>query len=246
MTKSFKVISALLSYPSEELIMATPELLDVLANEGLLTEPRMKSVRRFVDDLHAHDIFDAQERYVLLFDRTRSLSLHLFEHVHGEGRDRGQAMVDLMQMYGEAGLEIDAKELPDYLPMFLEFLSLQQIDAARELLGEPLHIISGLKERLKKRKSPYTALLAALECIAKSTARAEDVKAFLSTPEDDPEDLAALDAVWEEEMITFGSGANGDAEDDEGCPQANQMLEQMMREPTKAASTDASNAQVRT
>jgi nitrate reductase delta subunit len=246
MTKSFKVISALLSYPSEELVAAAPELLDVLANEELLTEPRMKSVRRFVGDLLTHDVFDAQERYVLLFDRTRSLSLHLFEHVHGEGRDRGQAMVDLMQMYREADLEIDAKELPDYLPMFLEFLSLQQIDAARELLGEPLHIISGLKERLKKRKSPYAALFAALECIAKSTARAEDVKAFLSTPEDDPEDLAALDAVWEEEMITFGPGANSDADGKESCPQANQMLDQMMREPTKAAPTDASKAQVRT
>jgi len=246
MIGSFKVISALLSYPSAELKDAAPELFEVLAKEGMLTPPRLRAVSGFVDDLLAHDVLDAQERYVLLFDRTRSLSLHLFEHVHGEGRDRGQAMVDLMQMYGESGLEIDAKELPDYLPMFLEYLSLQGVEEARELLGEPLHIISGLKERLKKRKSPYKALFAALECIAKSTARAEDVKAFLSTPEDDPEDLAALDAVWEEEMVTFGPGANGDADGEESCPQANQMLDQMMREPLKAAPTDASKAQVRT
>jgi len=243
MTKSFKVLSALLSYPTEELKEAAPELLAVLASEGLLTLPRLKAVRGFVDDLLAHDVLDAQERYVLLFDRTRSLSLHLFEHVHGDGRDRGQAMVDLMQMYGEAGLEIDAKELPDYLPMFLEYLSLQELEEARELLSEPLHIISGLKERLKKRKSPYKALFAALECIAKSTARAEDVKAFLSTPEDDPEDLSALDAVWEEEAVTFGPGPGADGE--EACPQANQMLEQMMRDPMKAAASDTSKAQVR-
>jgi nitrate reductase molybdenum cofactor assembly chaperone NarJ/NarW len=243
MTKSFKVLSAFLSYPSEELKEAAPELLDVLEGEKLLTAPRLKAVRGFVDDLLAHDVLDAQERYVLLFDRTRSLSLHLFEHVHGEGRDRGQAMVDLMQMYGEAGLEIDAKELPDYLPMFLEFLSTQELTAARELLGEPLHIISGLKERLKKRKSPYKAIFAALECIAKTSARAEDVKAFLSTPEDNPEDLEALDAVWEEEVITFGPSASADGDD--ACPQANQMLEQMMRDPMKAASSDTSKAQVR-
>ncbi len=245
MIASFKVISAFLSYPSKELFEAAPELLEVLEGEGLLTEPRLKAARGFVEELLAKDIFDAQERYVLLFDRTRSLSLHLFEHVHGEGRDRGQAMVDLMQMYGEAGLEIDAKELPDYLPMFLEFLSMQEIGEARELLGEPLHIISGLKERLKKRKSAYQSLFAALECIAKSSARAEDVKAFLSTPEDDPEDLEALDAVWNEEVITFGPGANGDPNAEDGCPQATEMLNRMMQEPVKAQ-PKAAHEQVRT
>ena len=231
MIVSFKVLSALLSYPTEELQNAAPELVEALASEGLLTEPRLKAVRGFVDDLLDHDIYDAQERYVLLFDRTRSLSLHLFEHVHGDGRDRGQALVDLMALYGERGLEIDAKELPDYLPMFLEFLALQELGEARELLSEPLHIISGLKERLKKRKSPYKALFAALECIAKSTARAEDVKAFLATPEDDPKDLAALDAIWEEEAVAFGPSNGPSSGTEEGCPQATHMLERMMKEP---------------
>ena len=241
MIKSFKVLSALLSYPTEELQAGAPELLEVLSSEGLLTQPRLKAVRGFVDDLLAQDIYDAQERYVLMFDRTRSLSLHLFEHVHGDGRDRGQAMVDLMALYEERGLQIDAKELPDYLPMFLEFLSLLEIGEARDLLGEPLHIVSGLKERLKQRKSLYKALFAALECIAKSTARPEDVKAFLETPEDDPEDLAALDAVWEEEVITFGPSSGGD----EGCPQADNMLERMMKEP-QAKTNSVSDSQVRT
>ena len=241
MIKSFKVLSAFLSYPTEELQTAAPELVEVLATEGLLTAPRLKAVRGFVDDLLAQDIYQAQERYVLMFDRTRALSLHLFEHVHGEGRDRGQAMVDLMSLYEERGLQIDAKELPDYLPMFLEFLALQEIGEARELLSEPLHIISGLKERLKKRKSHYKALFAALECIAKSTARAEDVKAFLDVPEDDPENLAALDAVWEEEAVTFGP-SNGA---EEGCPQTAQMLERMMSEPGGKAAAGPDD-QVRT
>ncbi len=227
MIRSLKILSAFLSYPTEELQAEAPEFLKILETEAILTRPRLKAVRRFVNDLLAHDIYDAQERYVLMFDRTRSLSLHLFEHVHGDGRDRGQAMVDLMSLYEERGLQINAKELPDHLPMFLEFLALQEIDEARELLKEPLHIISGLKERLKKRKSPYEALFAALECIAKSTPRAEDVKAFLEREEDDPEDLAALDAVWEEEVITFGPLAGAG----ETCPQATQMAERMMAEP---------------
>lgn len=226
MTRSFKAISALLTYPSDELRDAAPDLLAVLEKDGLLTQPRLKAVGKFVEDMTSRDIFDLQERYVLLFDRTRSLSLHLFEHVHGEGRDRGQAMVDLMEMYGNHGLEIDAKELPDYLPLFLEFLSTLEFEEARELLCEPLHIISGLKERLKKRKSPYRALFEALECIAKQPAKPADVKAFLETPEDDPEDLAAIDAIWEEEAVTFGPAAGND----EGCPKAADMLNRIMQD----------------
>src|SRR5207244_13070491 len=96
------------------------------------------------------DLYDLQERYVLLFDRTRSLSLHLFEHVHGESRDRGQAMIDLKNQYENAGLEISATELPDFVPLFLEFLSTRPRADAYELLGQPAHILSAMAERLRK------------------------------------------------------------------------------------------------
>ena len=101
-----------------------------------------------------------QERYVELFDRTRSLSLHLFEHVHGESRDRGQAMIDLKSLYEKNGLFLGAAELPDYVPVFLEFLSTRPLTEARTLLGQTAHILTALAERLEKRRSPYAAVFA--------------------------------------------------------------------------------------
>lgn len=152
-----KIVSLLLSYPTQELKEAMPAIRQALdADAGL--DARMRDrLTRLADDIGRLDIYEAQERYVHLFDRTRSLSLHLFEHVYGESRDRGQAMVDLMEMYEAQGLEIDAKELPDYLPLFLEFVSMLPGAEARELLGQVAHIVSALKERLRKRRPSMPA-----------------------------------------------------------------------------------------
>jgi nitrate reductase beta subunit len=157
------------------------------------------------------DLMEAQERYVHLFDRTRTLSLHLFEHVHGESRDRGQAMVDLMEMYERAGLEIDAKELPDYLPLFLEFLSTRSTEEIHDLLAQTAHILNVLAERLTKRDSAYAGVMVALGTLAGVEPDAALVERLLSTPEDDPDDLAALDKVWEDEIVTFGGNAGENA-----------------------------------
>ena len=110
--KTLKVLSALLSYPTRDLQLASGELKAVLRDEAVLPRRHLADVVAFIDDLAARDILDAEERYVLLFDRTRSLSLHLFEHVHGESRDRGQAMVDLLKVYEDAGYVPTATELP--------------------------------------------------------------------------------------------------------------------------------------
>ena len=126
MTRTFKVLSALLSYPTAQLQdglrRSSTALID---GEALLPAAVRRQLARLTGELANGDLYDLQERYVLLFDRTRSLSLHLFEHVHGESRDRGQAMIDLKSLYENGGLEIDAAELPDFLPLFLEFLSTQ-------------------------------------------------------------------------------------------------------------------------
>ena len=114
MTTTLKVLSALLGYPTEELKAAAPELAAAIDAEALLPAPARDSVVALIDDIAAGDVYDLQERYVLLFDRTRSLSLHLFEHIHGEGRDRGQAMVDLMALYDEHGLSSPS---PSLLPL---------------------------------------------------------------------------------------------------------------------------------
>jgi nitrate reductase delta subunit len=206
MNISLKIISLLLSYPSRKLQEAVPELKAALETDTLAGDREKALLAQLADDIAGLDLYDAQERYVFLFDRTRSLSLHLFEHVHGESRDRGQAMVDLMAMYDSHGFEIDAKELPDYLPLFLEFLSAVPEDQARELLGQTVHIVSALRERLRKRKSIYGNAFRVLEAVARGKADSKILAELLDEPDDDPKDLEALDKIWEEEAVTFGGG----------------------------------------
>lgn len=209
MAKTFKVLSALLSYPTVELQQADGELAAALDADGLITGHVRAALQRLIDDIADGDLYDLQERYTLLFDRTRSLSLHLFEHVHGESRDRGQAMIDLKAMYEQAGLDISASELPDFLPLFLEYLSTLPANEACATLGQPTHILTALAERLRKRKSPYEAVFRALAALAAAKPRPEDVAVLMQEPDPDPLDLAALDAAWEDEPVTFGPGANG-------------------------------------
>lgn len=203
---TFRVLSALLAYPSDDLVAATVEFTAVLDAEGLVPPAERLALDRLVDEIGSGEIYDLQEQYGLLFDRTRSLSLHLFEHVHGESRDRGQAMVDLLALYETAGLYAAHSELPDFLPLFLEFLSTQPLPKAREHLAQTAHILEAIAERLAKRGSSYEAVFRTL--VAFSVARPErsDVEALLQGPDPDPMDLAALDAAWEEEEVRFGPG----------------------------------------
>lgn len=203
--KSFKALSALLNYPSAELVAAMPEIRAVLTGEGLVPRSSLKALEPLLGSFETAELYDLQERYVLLFDRSRSLSLHLFEHVHGESRDRGQALVDLSQLYDKNGFFIVANELPDFLPLFLEFLSTLPFGEATALLGETVHILAVLRQRLEKRESPYAALFAAVEAL--SAVRA-DPKAAAEAAASDvmPDDLAALDREWEEAAVTFGPG----------------------------------------
>jgi nitrate reductase delta subunit len=205
MAKTFKVLSALLNYPTQDLQKAAPALAETLAAEGLLPGKTLQSVNKLIAALENGDLFDIQERYVLLFDRTRSLSLYLFEHIHGESRERGQAMVDLAEHYARAGLEIDAKELPDYLPLFLEFLSTQPAEEARELLGQVTPILAVLKARLRKRESPYAHILSAVETLAAPSQKTAPLPD--ATDDEDPNDLRALDRAWEDAAVTFGAGS---------------------------------------
>ena len=211
MNTFLKVVSLLLSYPTRELQDAIPELLAAIEADDRSGKRERLLVEKLAKDIASLDLYEAQERYVYLFDRTRTLSLHLFEHVHGESRDRGSAMVDLMEMYGKAGFDIDARELPDYLPMFLEFLSLKPADEAAELLGQTTHITSALRERLKKRKSIYANAFGALEILAAGKPDRALLKDLLDQPLDDPDDLEALDRVWEEEVVTFGGNSGENA-----------------------------------
>lgn len=211
MQGALKIISLLLTYPHPDLLAEMPDIRAAIGIASGLGAGEHRLLDALAADLCKSDIYDAQERYVFLFDRTRSLSLHLFEHVHGESRDRGQAMVDLLSMYEADGFSIGAKELPDYLPLFLEYLSTKPDAAAAELLGQTAHILAAIGERLKKRSSVYAHAFDVLCAIASQKPDEKLLDGLLAVAEDDPDDLAALDAIWEEEAIAFGGNAGENA-----------------------------------
>ena len=213
MSRTLKALSALLTYPTTELQEAAPDIGVVLAGDSLMPGAVWRQLSKLTTELATNDLYDLQERYVLLFDRTRSLSLHLFEHVHGESRDRGQAMIDLKSQYERNGLAMSAAELPDFLPLFLEYLSTRPLAESCESLGQPAHIFAALAERLRKRQSPYEAVFRALVALAAAKPKDDEVSALLTLPDPEPTDLAALDAAWEDEPVNFGPGAGDGCKD---------------------------------
>ncbi len=221
--RTLKALSLTLSYPTEELQDAMPEIGAVLSSDPRLPMATRLALQQLTIDLARGDLFDVQESYVMLFDRSRTLSLNLFEHVHGESRDRGGAMVSLIETYRAAGFEPATTELPDHLPVLLEFLSTRPSLEAQETLADAAHIFEALATRLARRTSGYDAAFAALSQLAGARADIEAVAGMLAQPDDDPTDLTALDAVWEETEVTFGPDPNA------GCPQVRDMLATMDR-----------------
>lgn len=213
MLKSLKALSALLTYPTLELQQACGEISEVLEKETAIPFSQRNQLHKLLTELATGDLYDLQERYVLLFDRTRSLSLHLFEHVHGESRDRGQAMIDLKTQYEQHNLFMSAAELPDFLPLFLEYLSVLPAAEACETLGQPAHIFAAMAERLRKRKSAYEAVFRVLVALATAKPKDEEVSALLALPDPEAYDLAALDAAWEDEPVQFGPNAGDGCKD---------------------------------
>ena len=162
-----KAFAALLSYPDQALQDALPEIRAIVDAERRVPKRERVSMHDLIDMLSRDDLLDAQERYVAMFDRGRSTSLNLYEHVHGDSRDRGQAMIDLMQIYERAGLELSTRELPDHLPVLLEFLSTRSWDEVREMLADCAHLIRHIGNALLERRSPYAAAFAALLAFAR-------------------------------------------------------------------------------
>ena len=224
MARTYKALALLLTYPDPELQEAAPYALGEIIQENLLSPALTKALARLVSTLTDGDIYELQERYTDLFDRTRSLSLNLYEHVHGESRDRGEAMVALLELYRTKGLDLTANELPDFLPVFLEFLSILPNAEAASLLGEATHVLDAMGERLKKRDSAYRAVFGALASLASQKADPAVLAALLSEPDEDPNDLDALDKAWAETAVTFGPS-------DVGCPKAGALVEAMQAEP---------------
>jgi nitrate reductase delta subunit len=202
-TKTFKALAALLAYPTDELLAALPEVRAVLDADRRIGRRERRGLDALIDELAASDALGAQERYVDLFDRGRATSLHLFEHVHGESRDRGQAMVELKAIYAQAGLALAGSELPDYLPAMLEFLSLQPPEVAQEMLGDSAHLLRKVGEALVRHHSRYAAVFGALLALIGE-------KGLRAAPAAAVEEEKPLDEAWIEEPVLFGpAGATG-------------------------------------
>lgn len=164
--RALRALGALLTYPTRELLDALPEIGEALARSPLLPAADRERLAKLIGELRRGEPLALEERYVELFDRGRATSLHLFEHLHGESRDRGAAMVDLAQVYEGAGLQLVSNELPDYLPAVLEYLSCRPLAEARSMLEDCAHIVRKLGEALAQRGSPYAAVPAAVLALA--------------------------------------------------------------------------------
>jgi nitrate reductase delta subunit len=201
MTATFKALAALLTYPQRELIQALPEIASAIEREERLA-PRCKAgLQALVMHLAEGDLLDLQEHYVDLFDRGRKTSLHLFEHVHGDSRERGQAMIDLKEVYAKAGLELCANELPDYLPAVFEFLSQRPYDEAQDMLTDCAHILRAIGESVMARGSAYQAVFAAALAMVDAPGLAT------VRPKKSAKTEKTLDEEWIDEPVIFGPAA---------------------------------------
>ena len=203
-TRTLRVLAHLLSYPDAELRAHLPELRTALRDERALTFGRLAELNALMDRLsdrgQPRRALDIEAEHVELFDRGRGTALHLFEHVHGDGRDRGPAMVDLCQTYEAAGLFLAPGELPDHLTVVLQYASTQPPAQAKAFLGEMAHILQLIFSALLRREAAHACVLAALLDLAGEKAQAVTVP-----PE--PE----LDESWAEPMAFDGCSTQGQA-----------------------------------
>ena len=203
---SQRALAALLRYPDATLRAALPEIVQALRDEAVVAEPRLDEIEALACRLAAADPYETESAYVETFDRGRRTSLHLFEHVHGDSRDRGPAMTDLIKTYEDAGLFLGEGELPDFLPVVLEFASTQPSAVAREFLGEMVHILNAVFTALRERDSAYASVVAAIIELAGGTAASVPIEA-------DP----GIDDAWAEPPAFDGCSTAGQARP--GAPQ---------------------------
>jgi nitrate reductase delta subunit len=198
MSLTLRAIARLLSYPDVELREHLGELRDVLHAEGAITPSRLAEIDALIDGIVAQSDIDAEADYVQLFDSGRRTSLHLFEHVHGDSRDRGPAMIDLAQTFEAAGLYLAEGEMPDHLPVVLEYASTQPPREARDFLAEMAHIFNVIFSALHKRQSRYASVLGALIELAGQRAHAVQVA-----------DEEPIDESWAEPAAFDGCSTAG-------------------------------------
>ena len=197
---TLRVLGALLGYPDARLRGYLPEMTPLLIEDGVLSDARRGEIEALARWLARADAIEVETAYVEMFDRGRATSLHLFEHVHGDSRDRGPAMIDLAQTSERAGLYLEPGELPDYLPAVLEFASTQPPREAKAFMGEIAHLLNAIFGALIQRGSRYASVMGALLDLAGEPARAVE-------PAPEP----SLDESWVEPAAFDGCATHGQA-----------------------------------
>ena len=207
MSLTLRVLARLISYPDDALRAHLDDLRQALRSEAALQPTRAAEVAALIDSLANQSAIDAEADYVQLFDSGRRTSLHLFEHVHGDSRDRGPAMIDLAQTFEKAGLYLAEGEMPDHLPVVLEYASTQPPREARAFLAEMAHIFNVIFSALDKRQSRYASVLGALIELAGEKA----------SPVNLP-DEAPIDETWSEPAAFDGCSAAGQSRPNQPQP----------------------------
>jgi nitrate reductase delta subunit len=167
MIVTYNIISMLLDYPSKEVLETLDDMMSAIKKENVFDEGKQQELATFIGNLQQYKHPSLQEGlirfcadYSDLFDSNAKTSLYLFDMVYGTSRDRGQAMVDLKEEYLKAGLMPDEKELPDYLPMFLQYVAAQPDAAsAKKELSEIQGVLKKMSELFKKHNHPYLPLI---------------------------------------------------------------------------------------
>lgn len=167
MLRTYKILSILLDYPTEETISLLPQIMPEVEEEKLLNRVSLRNMLAFIEAVEDLDLLDWKEKYTAQFDYASATSLYLFDHVYGDSRKRGMALVDLKQLYASEGMEIASRELPDYLPVLLEFIAYTQThQQGADLLAEASSVLQKIEVKLKEGNSPYHYLLTILLYLA--------------------------------------------------------------------------------
>ena len=195
---SLRALALLLSYPDADMRSKLTDVMSVLSLERALSPSRISELKNLTEQLQSLDPLEVESRYVETFDRGRSTCLNLFEHVHGDSRDRGPAMIDLSQTYAQSGLVLDPDELPDHLCVVLEFASTQTEEVAKSFLDEMAHILNSIFSALLKRESPYAAVIAAVLELSGHKAQAVNIPVEES-----------IDSSWQEPEAFDGCQSRG-------------------------------------
>ncbi|PLX63505.1 nitrate reductase molybdenum cofactor assembly chaperone [Sedimenticola selenatireducens] len=155
----YNIMARLLDYPDDELMQNLPGIIDAINQDDDIGPQEKEDLLNLVSWMNMHDLTGLQSQYVQTFDMVPEHDLHLTHHLFGDDRGRGPALIDLSEYYKASGLEVEGKEIPDFLPLILEYVSTLDDLQARVFLGDAAKVLKVIGDNLEKAESPYARIL---------------------------------------------------------------------------------------